>query len=109
MTKPRKQCIRELLSKFSKDKVFLASEMPAVYTHPVVDSQQYVACPECFGSGYGIGYYIDRYGDMQENLCNECFGDREMTQEEHDHVIARNPELAWRLSCLDLIAERLRA
>ncbi len=68
-----------------------------------------VDCPECSGSGYGAGYYIDRHGDMQDDLCQECFGSRKMTREEHDHIIARNPELAFRLSCLDLIAERLRA
>ncbi len=79
------------------------------YKLPAINGQQLVPCPECSATRHGSGYYVDQHGDMQDDLCCECFGEGMISQEEHDHIIARNPELAFRLSCLDLIAERLRA
>jgi hypothetical protein len=100
MTSPRKQRIKELLSKFSKRKLFLASELQAVKTLPVVKDTDMFCCPACQGTGNDN---VPKYamGNIFYVRCSYCKGQGEMCHEDLTALIHVMPEVLWEACTLN--------
>lgn len=98
-----------IISPLPGKRLKVAGKLKAVKELPAHSDDEIVMCPACRGSGLSGSQKVDRHGDVWDDVCAECLGDCELTLEEATFILSRNPEIAFRNSCIDVMVERIKS